>query len=83
MFGHPDVSLGSPVELLAYVGLGVVAGLVARGTPPADDCFAAWLASRLAGFRRPRRWRWLPDLPRTALGKPRRLALATLIAVSP
>jgi len=61
----------------------VAAGLVAQGEPPSDGEFAAWLATRLAGFRRPRRWRWLAELPRTALGKPRRRQVADLIASSP
>ena len=80
---HPAVAAVAVCGLPdAEWGQVVVAGLVARGDPPSDDAFSAWMAGRLAGFRRPRRWCWLPDLPRTALGKPRRLALATLMATS-
>ena len=80
---HPAVAAVAVCGLPdAEWGQVVVAGLVAHGEPPTDDAFAAWLGGRLAGFRRPRRWRWLSDLPRTALGKPRRLALASLFATS-
>lgn len=58
----------------------VVAGLVARDAPPNDADLSAWIADHLAGHRRPRRWRWLGELPRTSLGKPRRSAVADLFA---
>ena len=47
----------------------VVADLVAPGVTEAD-----WQAAvaPLAGFKRPRRWRLVPDLPRTSTGKLRR-----------
>jgi malonyl-CoA/methylmalonyl-CoA synthetase len=35
---------------------------------PAED-LAAYCADRLAAFKRPRRWRWLAELPRNAMGK--------------
>jgi O-succinylbenzoic acid--CoA ligase len=53
----------------------VAAVLVARGAPPDDAAFAAWLAANLAGFKRPRRWRWADALPRTTTGKLQRQRL--------
>jgi acyl-coenzyme A synthetase/AMP-(fatty) acid ligase len=53
----------------------VAAVLVARGEPPDDEPFGAWLAANLAGFKRPRRWRWAASLPRTATGKLQRQRL--------
>ncbi|MBA3699858.1 MAG: AMP-binding protein [Planctomycetes bacterium] len=47
----------------------VAAVLVARGPPPDDDQLGGWLATNLAGFKQPRRWRWAEALPRTASGK--------------
>ena len=57
-----------------------VAALVAAhgAEPPADDALRAWLGERLAGFKRPDRFLWVPDLPRTPLGKPSRAALTAL-----
>jgi O-succinylbenzoic acid--CoA ligase len=55
----------------------VVAALVARGQRPGDAELAAWLGANLAGFKRPRRWRWVGSLPRTATGKLQRHRLAT------
>jgi O-succinylbenzoic acid--CoA ligase len=46
----------------------VCAALVAHGAAPDDDAFAAWCA-RLPAHHRPRRWRWVAALPRTATGK--------------
>lgn len=54
----------------------VAAVLVARGTPPGDGDFAAWCATNLASHQRPRRWRWVRALPRTATGKLQRQLLA-------
>jgi O-succinylbenzoic acid--CoA ligase len=50
----------------------VVAVLVARAERPTDAELTAWLSERIAGFKRPRRWRWVEALPRTATGKLRR-----------
>jgi O-succinylbenzoic acid--CoA ligase len=50
--------------------------LVARGAPPDDREFTAWLAAHLPGPWRPRRWAWVESLPRTALGKPLRREVA-------
>lgn len=58
--------------------------LVARDRDRVPDpaAFAAWLEEHLPGPWRPRRWRWMDAdaLPRTALGKPRRTAVAERIA---
>ena len=54
----------------------VAAVLVARGEPPSDADLTTWLASTVAGFKRPRRWRWATALPRTATGKLQRQQLA-------
>jgi len=42
-----------------------------------DEDLAAWCAPRLAAFKRPRRWIWLDDLPRNAMGKVLRADLRT------
>jgi fatty-acyl-CoA synthase len=44
---------------------------------------AAHLAGRLARFKLPRRWFWLDALPKTALGKVQRQALAKMAGISP
>lgn len=54
----------------------VAAVLVARGTPPGDGDFTAWCTTNLASHQRPRRWRWVRALPRTATGKLQRHLLA-------
>lgn len=60
----------------------VAAVLVARGEPPSDDEFTAWCAEHLAGFKRPRRWCWARELPRTATGKLQRHLLGESTARS-
>ena len=60
----------------------VAAVLVARGTPPSDADLTTWLASMVAGFKRPRRWRWAAALPRTATGKLQRHQLPLKAHVS-
>jgi O-succinylbenzoic acid--CoA ligase len=46
----------------------VTAALVVEGAPDAAG-FAAWMAARLPGFQRPRRWAFVAELPVTANGK--------------
>jgi O-succinylbenzoic acid--CoA ligase len=47
----------------------VTAALVAAGPEPAREDFSAWMAARLPGFQRPRRWAFVAELPLTANGK--------------
>ena len=44
--------------------------------PPAVDRLAAWCRDRLAPFEVPKRWRFLPAIPRTAAGKVARRTVA-------
>lgn len=74
---HPAVAEAAVAGMAdAEWGQVPVALLVARGDPPDAAAFAAWLAGHLPGPWRPRRWRWTAALPRTALGKVRRAAVA-------
>ncbi|HEX3134183.1 MAG TPA: fatty acid--CoA ligase family protein, partial [Planctomycetota bacterium] len=65
VYGIADAEWG---QLVACV-------LVARGEPPDDAALEAWLSANIAGFKRPRRWRWATELPRTATGKLQRQRL--------
>ena len=60
----------------------VVAVAVVRreGQAVTEAELAAHLAPRLARFKQPRRWFFVEALPKTALGKVRRVALAALAA---
>jgi acyl-CoA synthetase (AMP-forming)/AMP-acid ligase II len=40
-----------------------------------SDDLEAFATARLAGFKRPRRWRFVSELPRNGLGKLQRLRL--------
>lgn len=74
---HPAVAeAGVHGSADAEWGQVVAAVLIARGTPPNDGDFAAWCAANLGGHQRPRRWRWVRALPRTATGKLQRQLLA-------
>lgn len=53
----------------ADLGEGVVAVLVAEKAPVADDALRAALAAELARFKHPRRFCWVDELPRNAMGK--------------
>ncbi len=72
VFAQPDAEWGQIV----------VALMVARGEPPGDDRVTAHVIETLAPFQRPRHWRWLIDLPRTANGKVARGALADAFAAA-
>jgi malonyl-CoA/methylmalonyl-CoA synthetase len=66
--GHPairDVAVvGQPDREWGEV---VTAFCVGEQVP--DEELAGYCANRLAAFKRPRRWRWVRDLPRNAMGK--------------
>ena len=68
--GCPDVEWGQIV----------VAALVARDATPSDAELSAWLTVHFSSHRRPRRWQWLSELPRTSLGKPQRAAVPSLFS---
>ena len=70
-----DVLRGHPaIRDIAVVGQpdpewGEVVTAYCVGDRVPDEDLAAWCADRLAAFKRPRRWRWVDDLPRNAMGK--------------
>ncbi len=58
----------------AVIGLpdpkwGEVVSCVLREDAPAEEELEAWLRERIAGYKIPRRWFRLPELPRNATGK--------------
>ena len=59
----------------ADMGEGVVAVLVADGSPPDDERLNSALDDSLARFKHPRRFLWLDSLPRNAMGKVQKNAL--------
>jgi len=61
-------------------GQSVAALLVARAAPLPDAAVTAHAGETLAPFQRPRHWRWLSDLPRTASGKVVRVGLGDAFA---
>jgi malonyl-CoA/methylmalonyl-CoA synthetase len=69
VFGVPDEDLGEAVA----------AAVVPRpGRRPASEALVEHCRATLAHHKVPRRWLLLPELPRTALGKVNRAALAAL-----
>ena len=59
MIGAPHADLGE----------GVVAVLVAEDSPVEDDTLRAALDTGLARYKHPRRFYWVDELPRNAMGK--------------
>lgn len=73
-FGLPDAQWG---EIVA------VAVVLRPGAAADEEGMKAHLAQRLARYKLPRRWCWLDALPKTALGKVQRAALAKLAEAAP
>lgn len=81
LLAHPAVAeaavVGIPDARWGEVpGAGIVLQAGASVTP---DDLTAWCRSRLAGYKIPKRWRFLGALPRTAIGKVIKPDLITLI----
>jgi fatty-acyl-CoA synthase len=68
-FGLPDAEWGEVVAVAIVRRPGVALN---------EEDLQAHLAGRIARFKQPRRWFWLDALPKTALGKVQRQALARL-----
>jgi fatty-acyl-CoA synthase len=73
-FGVPDEEWGEAVA---------AAVVLKPGQAVSEQELQSHLAGRLARYKLPRRWLWLEALPKTALGKVRRQALAQLAADKP
>jgi fatty-acyl-CoA synthase len=68
-FGVPDHDWGEAVA---------VAVVLRPDAPHDEDALRAYLQQRIARFKIPRRWLWVAELPKTALGKVQRGELAHL-----
>jgi O-succinylbenzoic acid--CoA ligase len=80
LMAHPLVAAVCVVGLPDTAwGECVAAAIVLRGAIDGDE-LATWLQPRLAGYKRPRRWRFVDALPRTALGKLQRHLVRGLFA---
>ena len=73
-FGLPDEEWGEAVAAAVVLKPGQVVS---------EQELQSHLAGRLARYKLPRRWFWLAALPKTALGKVQRQALAQLAADKP
>lgn len=73
-FGLPDEEWGEAVA---------AAVVLKPGQLVSEQELQSHLAGRLARYKLPRRWFWLAALPKTALGKVQRQALAQLAADKP
>ena len=79
---HPDVAeaavVGLPDERWGEVGLAVV--VPRPGAAPTGETLTAFCRERLAGFKVPRRFRFVDALPRSAVGKVLKTELRTQVA---
>lgn len=77
---HPAVEDAAVVgETSDRWGLSPVGIVVARGIAPDPAQLESWCRARLAGFKVPKRFVFLPALPRNAIGKVDRGRLAQLV----
>lgn len=71
LYAHPEVLecavLGVPHESWGEVGLAAIA--LREGSRLDTAAFGAWVKPRLAGYKRPREFLFMPALPKTAAGK--------------
>jgi fatty-acyl-CoA synthase len=69
-FGAPDEAWGEAVAVAVVTRPGVSAG---------ENALRAHLQARIARYKMPRRWLWVEQLPKTALGKVQRGELARML----
>jgi fatty-acyl-CoA synthase len=73
-FGVPDEEWGEAVAI----------AVVARpGAALTEEALREHLSARIARYKMPRRWLWIDALPKTALGKVQRGALARMAGAQP
>ncbi len=72
--GHPDVAEVAVTALEMRPGVSLITAFVVAARPGFTDdvALAEWAAERLAEYKRPKAYRFLKSLPRTASGKIRR-----------
>ena len=75
LMAHPGVSEAAAVEVRPRPDVAIIAAFVV-GEGIAPETLSAWLAPRLAAYKRPKRIAVVDTLPKTATGKLRRKALA-------
>lgn len=69
VIGVPSAEWGE--DVLAFV-------VLHEGRDCGPETLDAWCRARMAGFKRPKRWRFLDDLPKNAYGKVLKTELRTL-----
>lgn len=76
---HPQVSDAAVVGVVDPAwGQRICAAIIAAGQAPDLEEFGLWMRQRLASYKVPRTVRVLPDLPRNAMGKVQKPAVAAL-----
>ncbi|WP_300296676.1 acyl-CoA synthetase [Ferrovibrio sp.] len=75
---HPAVAEVAVTELRVRSDVSVIGAFIVlrEGQMPSHDELAIFAEQRLAGYKCPREWRFVPGLPRTANGKVQRKKLA-------
>lgn len=75
---HPAVAEVAVTELHVRSDVSVIGAFIVlrEGQMPSHDELAIFAEQRLAGYKCPREWRFVPGLPRTANGKVQRKKLA-------
>jgi acyl-coenzyme A synthetase/AMP-(fatty) acid ligase len=75
LLAHPAVTEAAAVEARPRPDLSIIAAFVVAEGVDAES-LDAWLADRLAAYKRPKRYEFVDALPKTPTGKLRRRALA-------
>ena len=77
---HPDIAEVAVVGVADPKWGEVGAAMIVPRTAISTDALATWLRTRIAGYKVPRTWRVLDELPRTSTGKVARGVLRELVS---